>query len=227
MDVDNFGSFSIQRSCQRSRNRRCTHADIVNALFCLLFETFTLFHAKSVFFVHNRKTQFLELHLIGKDRMCTHHDIRFTGSNFRKCCFFFSDFHTPVQKHGGIPELCEEIREILVVLSGQYKRRAHYGTLVSVHNHTKRCDLRHNCFTASDITLYESVHTVPQLHFFQNMTNCLVLVFCQCKRQHVLGFLDDIRCISDSKRRYFCSFCLLDFQTVTERVQHIHSAAAS
>ena len=94
-------------------------------------------------------------------------------------------------------------------------------------SYTECCDLRYDSFAATDITLNESIHTVSQLHLFQNMTHCLILVFCQRKRQFVLGFLDDSRCVFDSKRRYFCSFCLLYFQTVAERIQYIHGSAAS
>ena len=227
MDVDDFSAFPVQRSCQCSRDRCCAHTDIMNAFLCLLFETLTLLYAESVLLVHNRKTQFFELDLIGKDRMCTDHNIRLTRSDFRKCCLLFPDFHAAVQEHGSVPELCEEIRKIIIVLSGQYKRRTHYRTLISVHSHTECCDLRYDSFAATDITLNESIHTVSQLHLFQNMTHCLILVFRQCKRQFVLGFLDDSRCVFDSKRRYFCSFCLLYFQTVAERIQYIHSTAAS
>ena len=136
MDVDDFSAFPVQRSCQRSRDRCSAHADIMNAFFCFLLKTLTLLYAESMLLVHNRKTQFFELDLIGKDRMCTYHNIRLTRSDFRKCCLLFPDFHAAVQEHGSVPELCEEIRKIIIMLSGQHQCRTHHCTLISVHSHT-------------------------------------------------------------------------------------------
>ena len=117
-----------------------------------------LLHAKPVLLIDDDEREILEIHPFLEKRMGSHGNPHFPRGDQLESRAALLRRHRSVYAGHIQLQWCEPALQVLVVLLRQQLSRSHQGNLHSTSGSTCRGRGSHNCFSAANITLYETHH---------------------------------------------------------------------
>ncbi len=136
-------------------------------------------------FIDDGKTQSIELDGFLNHSMRSDHQLDISALDPMIKILFLRSFDAARQQGDGNLQRFDHSMEIEVVLFYQYLCGCHDGSLITALDHIKAGKQRDDCFSASHITLDESVHGMGSFQILLDLLPHPVLSTCELEGQSI------------------------------------------
>ena len=177
----------IDRHCQGSRDRRCSHDQLVGHYISRGFflQRQSLIDTKTVLFIDDNKAQGLEQYTGLKQGMRANHNICFTRGNRFQFLRSFSALVGTRQTDNLQTHRREPFAEIGPMLLGQNLGWRHQCTLKSGFYHRQAGERGNHCFSTTNVTLEQAHHWLAAFKILHQFFHHTLLSPCQLEWQLV------------------------------------------
>ena len=173
-----------QTHMQGSRNwccRECQHIHI----FLHLLDLFLVLDAEPLFLVNDQKSQIFKYNILGKQPVCTDHNINHTGLHLFQRLFYFLRRTKPGQ-HADIDRIVlHTLTECIVMLLGKNRRRYQICYLPVILHCLKRSADCNLCLSKSYIPTDKTIHDLATFHVVFGIVNGFLLIQCLLIWEHL------------------------------------------